>query len=477
MEDSQNHDSPKLSIDDVSITRCERSDLPLTTATHRNLERSQDTVVDSNFARPRPSSHSAVVPIRLLSTEILQLIFLFAVSHQWREFATHLKLRIPSHQGQSWAGVLSLTWVCSWWRKVALSYPTIWRSIHINFGSLPLDDSITHSGFVDFVGECLRRSGPCLPLDIGLKLMFDWNDWASTEWHHHVNLAAVFDLLNCVSTYTGRWRHFQIISNDPESFTQFTNILTTKMAAGLISDPTTSTPFPLLEEINFVDMFQDSLPFSGSAPSFRGLFTHCHSLRSLRASSFQLIDALDLRNLVFLQVPFYAGHTFGPLLKQCPHLKYLGMGHFQSLPPSAPPSPTSSITSIVHTHLRTLCLSKIGERFPTGVWTDVSFPNLTKLALAFAIRVDEDEEGNIAPSHYFESYNALTELKDTCIRSGCALREIGICSETCPSAEIPRSMYDILFAFPCTKDAGYYVNAQLTDIESENYLELVSSTL
>ncbi|KAJ3976297.1 hypothetical protein EV361DRAFT_325523 [Lentinula raphanica] len=370
MEDSQNYGSPHILTSNVPDMRCERLEAPMTTAntTHSNLEHSQDTVVNSNVAcvYPRPSSHSSVFPIRLLSTEILQLVFLFAVSHQWHEFATYIERRDSPRQKQSWAGALSLTWVCSWWRRVALSYPTIWRSIHISTGGLPLDDMITLSSFAKFVGELLRRSGPCLPLDIGLKL----DDYDS--FLHDVNLAAFSELFNHITAYTGRWRRFHIKSNVPRSFSQLTDTLSTKVTACPPSKSITSTPFPLLDELSMTRSFIQEYFGHHRAPSYNRLFAHFPSLRSLRIFSLKASDALDLGKLVVLHVSCYNGRTVGSLLEQCPNLRYLGIGHLR-----VSNTPPASTTFVVHTQLRTLCLFRLGEKFPIGVWNNVSLPNLT----------------------------------------------------------------------------------------------------
>ncbi|KAJ3719787.1 hypothetical protein C8R42DRAFT_671806 [Lentinula raphanica] len=367
MEDSQNYGSPHILTSNVPDMRCERLEAPMTTAntTHSNLEHSQDTVVNSNVAcvYPRPSSHSSVFPIRLLSTEILQLVFLFAVSHQWHEFATYIERRDSPRQKQSWAGALSLTWVCSWWRRVALSYPTIWRSIHINTGGLPLDDIISLSSFAEFAGELLRRSGPCLPLDIGLEVHHSWPRL------HDVDLAAVLVLLNHIASYTGRWRRFHITSNVPRALKLLTDTISTKVAAGPTSNSIISNPFPLLEEFSLNrNRAQENLGFRFTL-SYKRFFSHFTSLRSLRISVLQTKDALDLRNLVVLHASCYDGHTVGSLLEHCPHLQYLAIGHFR-IPTSASSMSSASGTSVVHTQLRTLCLFRIGEQFPTGVWNN-----------------------------------------------------------------------------------------------------------
>ncbi|KAJ3778025.1 hypothetical protein FB446DRAFT_699554 [Lentinula raphanica] len=273
-----------------------------------------------------------------------------------------------------WAGALSLTWVCSWWRRVALSYPTIWRSIHINTGGLPLDDIISLSSFAEFAGELLRRSGPCLPLDIGLEVHHSWPRL------HDVDLAAVLVLLNHIASYTGRWRRFHITSNVPRALKLLTDTISTKVAAGPTSNSIISNPFPLLEEFSLNrNRAQENLGFR---------FTLSYK-RSFSNSDFGFFHVFRIR---------------------------------------------------------------IGEQFPTGVWNNLDVTEF-------------DEEGNTVPSRYFESYNALEELKEMCIRSRCGLRKIWLSLEgTCD--KLPDNMFQLLYII-------YDVIKEFTHVELEECLETV----
>ncbi|KAE9398026.1 hypothetical protein BT96DRAFT_995213 [Gymnopus androsaceus JB14] len=75
------------------------------------------------------SQHSLLSPIRKLPPEIVTEIFCFIVAENPLEFGTtphyQLKPRVRD------ADVLTLTWVCFWWRSLALSRPSLWSLIDV----------------------------------------------------------------------------------------------------------------------------------------------------------------------------------------------------------------------------------------------------------------------------------------------------------------------------------------------------------
>ncbi|KAJ3817028.1 hypothetical protein EV361DRAFT_44602 [Lentinula raphanica] len=445
-----------------------------------DLERSLhgEALVDSNAgARYQKPSLCQVSPIRLLSTEILQLVFLFAASHKSHEFATYVKRSRSSrrNQARAWAGALSLTWVCSWWRKVALSYPPIWRSIHIDVR----ENSFTHPWFGDFIGEYLRRSGPSFPLDIGLNLdvnlsILQYGRY-SEEYDHHdfEDYSDILRVLNHLADCAWRWRRFEFTSGFSTDLERFTDILVTKMAARSTSSPKTLVSFPLLHEVE-LHTHRSYLPFRATSLKF---FTHCRFLRFLKAPIFQITDTMDLTNLVFLQTPLYAGDSFGYLLQQCPRLKYLSIGYLSpyykiSATSMSTAPATPAIPSIVHNHLTSLCLNKIGEEFPAGVWDNVSLPNLTQLGIAFEVKVWHDTVGNIFPVEYFYHPVALEELQRMCLRSGCYLEKVWVGLTIELSAEIPR-IRQLFNEFPHSEDFTTEISEEPSGIEREAYLEYI----
>ncbi|KAJ3832884.1 hypothetical protein F5878DRAFT_434742 [Lentinula raphanica] len=197
--------------DDVRPARLEPSKPPMIRNDLKRL-RHGEPVVDSQ------RTTSSFSPIRLLSMEILQLVFLFAASHQPHEYATYLKWSASPRRKQSWAGALSLTWVCSWWQKVALSYPTIWRSIHIDVSQFSPKGSDNQLFFVVFVGECLRRSGPCLALDIGLNLNVDIGNFRFHKSNEGLGLCDLRGVFDTLAFFAGRWRRIEISSEFSNSF-------------------------------------------------------------------------------------------------------------------------------------------------------------------------------------------------------------------------------------------------------------------
>ncbi|KAJ3719790.1 hypothetical protein C8R42DRAFT_671814 [Lentinula raphanica] len=426
------------------------------------------------------SQRPSIFPIRLLSTEILQLVFLFAVSHQPHEFATYIKRSAPPRRKQSWAGALSLSWVCSLWRRSALSCPAIWCSIHIDAGLLKTENTVTHAGFAEFVEECLRRSGSYLPLAIGLNLNGNetWLQLRKQDVHH----AEILKAFSHIADYAGRLRRFNITSNLPRTCEQFTDIVTAKMAARPppTGSTTTAPSLPYLEEIEFECFGPQNRSLFYDETQFQQLFTPCPSLRFLRISSLCSTDIFDLRNLLFLRVSNYVGFSFGSLLVQCPRLKYLGVDYFDSAPTSDPAStsPDLLFPSIVHHHLTRLCLTKIGEYFPLGVWTNVCLPNLIQLGVAFHLEpYEEEDEGFELPSRYFEGANALEELKVMCIHSGCLLQKIWVGIET-HGASLPRRMHSILREFPRSQSPAFSteMSEEPDGIECEAYLEYLDES-
>ncbi|KAE9396928.1 hypothetical protein BT96DRAFT_93585 [Gymnopus androsaceus JB14] len=106
---------------------------------------------------------SLISPIRKLSPDLLGEIFELVTADQFIILGTY---RFGPHSFARGIGrVFRLTWICSWWRKLILSRPTLWSRIQLR-----LDDvhAIKVSQFINMMVEVLLRSGTtplCLKID------------------------------------------------------------------------------------------------------------------------------------------------------------------------------------------------------------------------------------------------------------------------------------------------------------------------
>ncbi|KAE9396939.1 hypothetical protein BT96DRAFT_824013, partial [Gymnopus androsaceus JB14] len=68
---------------------------------------------------------SLISPIRKLPPDVLGEIFELVTADQF------IELKIHRYRARGIGRVFRLTWICSWWRKLNLSRPTLWSRIHL----------------------------------------------------------------------------------------------------------------------------------------------------------------------------------------------------------------------------------------------------------------------------------------------------------------------------------------------------------
>ncbi|KAE9406809.1 hypothetical protein BT96DRAFT_759865, partial [Gymnopus androsaceus JB14] len=102
---------------------------------------------------------SLLSPIQKLPPDVLGDIFELITADQCINLQIHFKARGIGR-------VFKLTWICSWWRKLILSRPTLWSRIHLTLGRFTTTDA--ESLFTNMMEEVLLRSGTtplCLKLE------------------------------------------------------------------------------------------------------------------------------------------------------------------------------------------------------------------------------------------------------------------------------------------------------------------------
>ncbi|KAF6752039.1 hypothetical protein DFP72DRAFT_905907 [Ephemerocybe angulata] len=162
--------------------------------------------VEANMA-----THQAVLsPIRHIPSEILAEIFLYATSDtkmSWPHRPEHKADRTPWHLAE----------VCSYWRSIILSLPTIWSTIHVDlFSTYPIHISYPclTQRFHDFIDTCLDRSKNA-PLSLSLRTGTPW-----TRSSQGVELARelVCSALVAIVAVSDRWQALSLELKDLFSF-------------------------------------------------------------------------------------------------------------------------------------------------------------------------------------------------------------------------------------------------------------------
>ncbi|CAE6523756.1 unnamed protein product [Rhizoctonia solani] len=132
---------------------------------------------------------------------------------------------LPKEQGSTRIQDLA-TQICSHWRNVAISCPTLWNYIHI-----------IHPGPHYLIARYLARAGPGVLLDLDIKLQCGWcegldvghDDWESQS----KTVAELLGFLASHGASTNRWRSLMICSPEPGRLLEFTGILSAETAPAL----------------------------------------------------------------------------------------------------------------------------------------------------------------------------------------------------------------------------------------------------
>ena len=183
--------------------------------------------------------HSLISPARRLPIDILQEIFLHTLP------TPHNALMDPNKCPSL------LTQICHGWRKIALSTPQLWSSIHIpippiarghhhpwgpmNFGNLPEEFRVSALSslqkYATYIANWLGRSGDC-PLSISL---FDPQDSCSSKEHYDI-------IINSFLPLARRWKNLALGTRSP--------------FLGRIAE-LTEYDVPLLESLTLHDIMND----------------------------------------------------------------------------------------------------------------------------------------------------------------------------------------------------------------------------
>ncbi|KAF9064644.1 hypothetical protein BDP27DRAFT_1333240 [Rhodocollybia butyracea] len=149
----------------------------------------------------RAKLRSLLSPMRKLSNEILLHIFQYACkenilqSYPWlSEQQPWTKLRSPVI---TYLPTMAISSVCSRWRTLALSSPSLWANLTVETHTATLDQSKILLGFIDTVARYLERSGDW-PLKIALEI------GGTPGPHHETEIPS----LNYLTQHACRWETF-----------------------------------------------------------------------------------------------------------------------------------------------------------------------------------------------------------------------------------------------------------------------------
>ncbi|KAJ7725059.1 hypothetical protein B0H16DRAFT_285238 [Mycena metata] len=189
-------------------------------------------------------AHRTVLsPARRLHEDVVREIFVSCIS------SSHNGIMHPSHSP------LLLGQICSEWRKIALSTPQLWASLHV-----PIPPAYRMENISSLVLTWLGRSGAlALSISVTISQACTADRLASPE--------AVSDLLDILISFSHRWKRVQFIS--PPSFHYKPELFFTPLAK-LYPESV-----PMLEEATFdfysYPMFDlQALPFL-DAPGIRSV--------------------------------------------------------------------------------------------------------------------------------------------------------------------------------------------------------------
>ncbi|KIK57203.1 hypothetical protein GYMLUDRAFT_46450 [Collybiopsis luxurians FD-317 M1] len=386
------------------LARCRINDIPTLSADRSQLqallERTHDEVRDCNAPNnPQLTKLTACLqsllfsPIRTLPLEILSEIFLFVADE-------------PIHMGNrriytnTTNPVLKLTWVCSWWRTLALALPTLWSAMRLTFANFA--DNCTMPRARDFEKECILRSGTHVPLYLFIDIIYVPN----RPFLHRADL----DVLDVIIYQARRWKRLELelFLDRDQDVDQFRDRLWRTW-----HQDTRSSEFPLLEELHL--QLRHSLDLPTQSP-FSQIFLVCPRLHTLRISHLSTGDAIDLSHLVVLVVDHLRiNGSISTLLEKSPHLQRLELHEYYE--DGGLPS-TSYKTSFYHTQLLTLSVPISGRDFPDGMWNNVFLPSLKHMKIRLSWRARNRLPG--------EARSSTVALKGMLLRSDCVLETVSV---------------------------------------------------
>lgn len=298
------------------------------------------------MASPTPYENGvlSVNALRPLPEEILTEIFLYCVSDE-----------SPSPTTPP----LTLTWVCRYWRTLALSTQRLWTQIGLGErGTNPANDTRLLELYIE-------RSGPSLPLD--LKMCHEMKDNERPVFFDPLRgeryLAGMKLLVDKLLSVAHRWRSLELHALDLYVLDPVLRGLV-KGAPQLEHLSVSTKYFDFFGSVHFIDL--------GGCPSLRTLRLLCPMLCPTQQSALA-------HNMTSLEI------RFCPLMKDCltwlsicPNLEQLSVRFFRAVASSLPRD-TEQLTLSRLTHLTISCFSDDSD--PGPLLDRLILPSLSELQL------------------------------------------------------------------------------------------------
>ncbi|KAH7927639.1 hypothetical protein BV22DRAFT_1031536 [Leucogyrophana mollusca] len=347
-----------------------------------------------------PSS-SVSCAIHQLPSELLLLVFEAAkeITHETRKEGKKTRTRERPVQ-------VTASHVCRYWRAIALTAPSLWTTINIDFSLEVVPFARDYTPLFARVRTYLARSGD---LAIDIRIVHELDD--------QVSIAVFNSLLSMLLSHLRRWSTFKFISGD--------HFIRREVIKSLSSTSLPSAPKLKVLELSrgfasFMDKrwFHDnvlcmeidapqliSLKLGESLPQcWRSLAASTTTLANLHVSCHVMRTAESWEELI-------------DILGMLRSLKQLSLCNEAS---DNPPTDNSRLTPATLPLLRRLSLSHISPSRTTYLFQRLSLPNLSKLELVFCVSVPawfttrQDHQSPITPSpaHHRGVQPLLPKLTD-----------------------------------------------------------------
>ncbi|KAF9060921.1 hypothetical protein BDP27DRAFT_1338932 [Rhodocollybia butyracea] len=347
--------------------------------TRSDLQTCSESTTHSQILKVLELQESLLAPIRTLPSDVLIAIFEQVIETSGKPGITYISWISTKLSGR----ILSLTWICFWWRHEAVSYSTFWSRIKVDF--YHQDNSLRTTEMIAFLAELILRSGVSAPLRIEIILS-----------NPDVLLPPVVTTL---VAQAHRWKQATL------------SFVSSRYIDILFPFEPSSTRFPLLEDLTV-----------SSRRSFSDWILDCHPpLQKLELGELleSYVGVLGSRILKVLKVGYYQGVSLAKLLHLCPCLESLTLQSFKF----AGNPDANQITC--RSSLLTLSIGgdvDNDERIENGAWNCVSLPKLTKLEVTLPDLVDAEHW----PTAAYEADTSVSELQEVLKRSECALQHVNL---------------------------------------------------
>ncbi|KAL5536626.1 hypothetical protein ACEPAF_449 [Sanghuangporus sanghuang] len=289
-------------------------------------------------------------PSTPLPQEMMTKIFLRCVESE------ELSSSLPS----STSAPFNLTWVCRYWRRLAISMPSLWTSIALGEnGTDPAND-------VRLLNLWIERAGPTKRMNIMLcyemkdaerPVFFDPNRGE----RYLVGMKVLTDKLLSISQ---RWQTLELHALDLYVLDPILRALATNGAPHLEALSISTKYFDFFGSVHFIDL--------SNCPTLCNLRLLCPML----CPTINSVPAVNMTNLEIRFCPLMRDcHTW---LSICPNLKRLNVRFFRAISSSLPRE-KGPITLPRLTHLTISCFSDDSD--PSPLLGLLHLPSLRALSL------------------------------------------------------------------------------------------------